>query len=645
MGAPRHGEALSVGRRIAIFVGLWAVFCLTAGPGNTQVLDDEAKLEELLNFKWDNSKQHMLEDYLDILEDLHDILDDYGDYMEESEGSNHDVESVTLLRRRLNDGDYNSDQERLLDDIYEAIDGIKDVERQHRVKFNTNKPRCCSLPRSLRKELVVVAELVEDYSEMQSESQVSKADVKEYMDAALKYLEVLEDYEALADLQADELAELAEALEQLGLSEKVREALEQSQDELVWSIPHVFIRPEEPEEPEPPWVSPEPYITGRSKKGSRMGAAKASSGVITVSSSSQPIVLENPIGDIIITGADVEQITAKLELEVAASSHSKEKKYLDQTELVVGDDGARYFVSVDLPRLSDHRTDLLACVLVVEVPESNPVECNNSFGAVTISDITAEVSVNGENSKISLVDLDGDVDVENSTGPITLTNVRGRVAIENSYGPITLTECSGHARIDNEYNVVRLLRCDGRVELANTGQIEVIDHEGDLDIENAYGVIELEDIDGSVVVHNGYQPLLVSGVSGSAELENEYGEISAENIGGSLVAVTTNGPIYAEALDGPVDLSNDYGNISVTLGADFRGGSSIFNSGGTVKIAFTSQPDLVLDISTEGGTISSSLPISVRSRGNTKIAELVLGDGGQVLELVGTNTAVIIQGR
>jgi len=199
--------------------------------------------------------------------------------------------------------------------------------------------------------------------------------------------------------------------------------------------------------------------------------------------------------------------------------------------------------------------------------------------------------------------------------------------------------------IDNQYNSVRLRRCAGRLEIVNTGQIEVIDHDGSMEIDNAYGEIEIDDVSGSVVVHNGYQALSVSGVSGSAELENEYGEISAENIAGSLIALTTNGPIYVEAIDGPIDLSNENGNISVTLGVDFRGGSSISSTDGTVKIVFSDQPDLVLDILTDGGTISSSLPISVRRMGNSKTAELILGDGGQLLELIGTNTAVIIQGR
>ncbi|MCD6249168.1 MAG: hypothetical protein J7J98_02390 [candidate division Zixibacteria bacterium] len=643
MKVPGNREALTVNRRIVVFFGVLIALCLVAGSGSAQSFDD-TKLEKLLKNKLDYTHQDMLEEYMDILEDLQDILDDYGDYMEDSgpDGNDHRVNSLTVMRRNLDDGTYNSDPEKLLEDIYETVDDIKEIEQRHRVKFNTNSPRCCRLPRSLRKELIIIAELVEDYSETQSESLVSREDIEEYMDATLEYREILEDHEALAELDEDELRELEKTLESLGLAEKIRIIADIVQQAVPPDPPSIIFVPDIPEAPGAPKA---PRIFYKHDKHEKIGACQQSSGVITVSNSSIPIVLENPTGDIIVTGSDTDEITATLELEVAASSHSEEKKYLSQIVLAVGNDDEHYYVSVDLPRLFNHKTDLLTCVLTVEVPESNRLECNNSFGRIAISDMNAAVSIDGKKSIIALNRINGKVDVDNSTGPITLDNVVGQIRVENSYGAIELTECSGTIVIDNDYNTVRLLRSNGRLEINNTGKIEVIDHKGDLTIENAYGNIEIDDVDGSVVVHNAYKSIIVSNVSGSAELGNEYGEISVDNIRGSLLAQTSNGPIYAEDIDGPIDLSNNYGNISVTLGANFKGGSSISNTGGTIKIAFTEHPDLLLDIVTDGGTISSNLPISVRTSGNSKAAELVLGDGGQVLELIGTNTAVIIKGR
>lgn len=616
-----------------------------ASSGYSQLPDDEESQEELrlnleelsLNLEGLSRNLSMLcqdvaEEYLDILENLLDVLEDYSDYMEEldEESSSHQVAFLETLQRNLRKGSYNDNPEKLLDDIYEAVDEIKEIERQHRVKFNTNNPRCCRLSRSLRKELVIIAELVEDYTDQQAVAVLGRDDIKKFMKAALEYLGEMEKLEAVAELEGEEAREIIRVLEAFGLVGENRVAVN------LYPMPGM---PDMPDLPDPPIVIYHP------KKHGKVGARHQSHGTVRVSHESWPIVVENRSGDIVITGSDSDLITATLDLEVAASSHAKEKAYLDKAVLAVGEERNRYYVSVDLPRLSDHRTDLVTSILTVVVPDTYQIECNNAFGRVIVSGLRAGVVVDGENSKVKLSHITGDVDVDNSMGSITLEEINGRIRVETSYAPIDLTECHGAIEVENEYSSVTVLRTEGRLEIMNSGQIEISTHTGDLLVENMYGTIEVEDVDGNVVIKNGYQPIIISDISGSAELENEYSEISAEDIGGSLYATTSHGPIYAESLEGPIDLNSYYGNISVVLNSNFRGGSTITNTGGTVKVAFFDQPDLVLSIHTIGGTISSSLPISVRTTGNSKSAELILGEGGERLDLSGSNTAIIIQGR
>jgi len=635
----------------AIVVTALVAVSTLASSGYSQLPDDEKSQEELrLNLEalFRNLEglsrnlgmlcQDVAEEYLDILENLQDVLEDYSDYMEEmgEESSSHQVAFLETLQRNLRKGSYNDNPEKLLDDIYVAVDEIKEIERQHRVKFNTNNPRCCRLSGSLRKELVIIAELVEDYTDQQAVAVLGRDDIKKYMKAALEYFGELEKLEAVAELEGEEVRELISALEDLGLVGKNRVDVNR------YPIPGV---PDMPDMQDMPDMPDPPFVIYHPKKHGKVGARHQSLGTVQVSHESWPIVVENRSGDIVVTGSDGDLITATLDLEVVASSHAKEKAYLDKAVLAVGEERNRYYVSVDLPRLSDHRTDLVTCILTVVVPDTYQIECNNAFGRVIVSGLRAGVVVDGENSKVELSHITGDVDVDNSMGPVTLEEINGRIRVETSYAPIDLTECRGDIVVENEYNSVTVIRTEGRLEIMNSGQIDISAHTGDLFVENLYGTIEVEDVDGDVVIKNGYQPIIVSDVRGSAELENEYGEISAEDIGGSLFASTSNGPIYAEDLDGPIDLNCYYGNVSVVLSPDFRGGSTITNTEGTVKVAFFDQPDLVLSIHTIGGTISSSLPISVRTRGNSKSAELILGEGGERLDLSGSNTAIIIQGR
>jgi len=605
------------------------------GPARPQDRDDE--LIDQLRIGLDALSQDMAEEYLDVLENLQDVLEDYTDYMEgqSDEVQEHRVDGVEVLQERLRQGDYADDPEKLLDDIYEAIDEIKALESAHRAKFNTNSPRCCRLGRSLRKELIIIAELIEDYTDQNTLRLLQDGEMQRYLAEAIKSLAKLKDARKLAKLDSEEVRAALKALEALGLDERV----------LVW--PDVVVAPEPPEPPqppEPPVVIRPDYDRGR-RAPDRVGARHQSQGQVQVTNSSWPILIENPSGDILVTGAVGKTLSATLTLEVASTTHAKEKEYLDRTVLAVGRESGEYFARVDLPRLSDTRTELVSSILKVTVPVGNRIQCSNSFGQVEIADIQGTVSVDGNNSSVRLQRIRGRAEVQNSMGPISAEETEGHLELATSYAPITIIRCEGSMTLENQYSPITLENCRGKVEIDNTGQIDIRDHMGDLTIDNAYGLVDVEDIDGSVFIKNLYQPMSVTRVRGSAELENHYAEIKVEDIGGSLSITNTNGPIFAEDLSGPLELSSYYGNVSLVLGRHFKGGSTITNTQGTVKVTFVGQPNVVLSLYTVGGSISSSLPLRVKTQGEAKSAELVLGNGGETLEISGAGSAIIIEGR
>jgi DUF4097 and DUF4098 domain-containing protein YvlB len=626
--------------RWTYLIAIVAVLVAT-GPARSQSRDSE--LIDQLRIELDGLSRDMAEEYLDVLDNLQDVLDDYTAYMEEQsdEAQEHRIDGVEVLQRRLKHGDYTDDPEKLLDDIYETIDEIKALESAHRAKFNTNSPKCCRLGRSLRKELIITAELIEDYTDQHSLELLQGGEMQKYLAEAIKSLAKLKEAKKLADLDTEEVRAALKALEALGLDGRVLVW----PDALVTPEPRKPVKPPEPPEPpEPPKVVWPDYGRGR-RTADRAGAQHTSQGQVQVTNSSWPILIENPSGDIYVTGTAGKMLSATLTLEVASTTHAKEKEYLDRTLLAVGREGSGYYARVDLPRLSDTRTELLNSVLLVTVPGGNPIECSNSFGQVEIADIQARVSVDGNNSSIKLQRIHANAAVQNSMGPISAEDIEGNLEFETSYAPITIIRCQGGMLLENQYSQIALENCQGKVEINNTGQIDIKDHIGDLSIDNAYGVIDIDDVEGNIFVKNLYQPLNITRLRGSAELENHYAEIKVDEIGGRLTISNTNGPIFGEDLSGPLELSNYYGNVSLVLGRSFKGGSTITNTQGTVKVAFVDQPNIVLSMYTVGGTISSSLPLRVKTQGDAKSAELVLGNGGETLEISGAGSAIIIQGR
>jgi hypothetical protein len=617
------------------------VVIFMAGSALAQQSGEE--LIDQLTSELDQLSQDVAEEYLTILENLTDVLDDYADYVSDmpSDAAEHDVKIINVIQENLKRNAYVDNPQKLLDDLYKAIDGIKAVENEHRVKFNTNSPKCCRLGRSLRKELVINAELVEDYLDKQTTQVLNKDEIQKYVNEALKALRELDLAKGEQGRKKDEIRKAIEALKALGLEGRIDFNLQDFEMPEIPEMPKISPMPEVPNTPAIPQLPPIGR-TGQLNLGtSKEGSQNQSEGLVQVTRTDWPIVIENPSGDIIVTGTTGKTVRVKLSLRVTSSSLAKENEFLEQASLIIASEEGQYTVKADLPRLSDHRTELLESKLEVLVPRSNKVECTGAFGTIRISDVDGGVSVDADKTGVEIFRIKGGATVRDAMGSVTAEGVLGDIDIETSYSPIELTRCQGQTRLENQYSSISMTGC----EINNTGQIDINSHNGNVTIENSYGQVEINRLTGDLEATNGYQPLIVTNVTGSARLENTYAEISVEDIGARLSASNNAGPIFVETTAGPVELDNSYGNISISLGRNFVGGSTITSTGGSIEIAVIQRPDLVLSLHTIGGSITSNLPLSVKTRGDSKTAELVLGDGGESLDVSGNGSAIVIQGR
>ena len=207
----RRNEAVVSSALKIIFLAALILVCCSIQTEAQQERRDDAIKEFESRLK--TLSQDLAEEYVDILENLQDALEDYQDYMEDlaEEDLEHDVAAVRTLQRGLRQKAYDN-PEKLLDDIYDAVDEIKEVEKKHRVIHNTNNPPCCRLSRSLRKELLITAELVEDYTEQLSDRTLKSGDILEYIEIAL---ESVGELGFITDIEEKELEEALKELDKI----------------------------------------------------------------------------------------------------------------------------------------------------------------------------------------------------------------------------------------------------------------------------------------------------------------------------------------------------------------------------------------------------------------------------------------------
>ena len=621
-----------MGRRFYIF----AILCtLCLGASSTvwaqRTRPERGSLDSLLDkvhIQLNSHEREIADEYLDILDELQSLLDDYDAELEDLRNitnSSHD-KSLEHLRTELDAGRYADDPVQLTEDIESLIRDLKDIENEQKAVENTNNPRTTRVIRNLRRQLVTMIDLIEDYTDSHTQAMFRQRDVQLYLKEAMKQLVDAMDSLDLSDLNI----KLRDVDIPIPWSAPVKPS---PSDKRSAKPPYVVVSPDPPDVPKPPF-----FVSGD------VGSTRHLEDSLSAERNLR-IVVSNPSGGVEIIGWNEELIQAELIVEVAAGSRTKEKKFLDDVSLDLKRESGAYQVRASFPHIDDPDMRVLRSNLSVRVPSDRAVESSNSFGTVTVSDLEEGLLLRSQNSEVTVDNIEGGVEIINSMGGVTVGEVEGKIKLSNSYSQIVVYGCEGDIDITNDYALVKLTDNRGRVSIKNTGQTMVRSHEGDVTIENMYGMVDAVDIDGRLIASNTYSPINVSDITGAVQVQNSYSMIIAKEIGGLLSVRNTHGSIRIVDPESPIDLNSQNGDVELVYSSSYSGGgnSQVVIAHGNLRLILVDSPDLEVSIENNRGTISGNAGIQTNSSDGISTARLVYGDGDGRLVINGDRTNIVIQ--
>lgn len=134
---------------------------------------------------------------------------------------------------------------------------------------------------------------------------------------------------------------------------------------------------------------------------------------------------------------------------------------------------------------------------------------------------------------------------------------------------------------------------------------------------------------------------------GTAKLRTSGGSITAKNLTGNLEARTSGGSIHTETIKGDVDASTSGGDVRLMqVDGAIRGRSSgggvhielvganrgitVSTSGGGIELMLPKGTAGNLDAVTSGGSVSSDLPVTASSFGDSKLVGSINGGGAAI---------------
>ncbi|HME57330.1 MAG TPA: DUF4097 family beta strand repeat-containing protein [Terracidiphilus sp.] len=275
------------------------------------------------------------------------------------------------------------------------------------------------------------------------------------------------------------------------------------------------------------------------------------------------IQIENPRGNVSITAGEGSTITVQAHELAYASSDSEAKKVFDAV-------AARLTVSGSSVLLKSESNSSGMVNMTVTVPRTAKVTVNNNRGDVSASGLGAGITVTARGDvqlnsiagsveahfphghhDFSAHDIQGDVTVDGDLSNITISEIKGKVSQSGEilFGDAHIENVSGQVHLHTSRTDVEVAELPGdltldpndlRVNQAK-GQVRVVTHSKDIDLNQIYG-------DSYVKTSNGHIVIEPAGVY-AVDANNEKGDIEVSlppNASATVNARSHNGEIVSD---------------------------------------------------------------------------------------------------
>lgn len=330
----------------------------------------------------------------------------------------------------------------------------------------------------------------------------------------------------------------------------------------------------------------------------------------TISAKSQ-VTVRTARGNITVTADDTQQISVTARKSANAASESDAQERVNHAHVTVTKTDNGFLVE---PQGQNDSDGTIGIELEVHVPKNVTVDAKTDRGAVQISGIAGNVTIESQHGDIEVRQSGADVSVDsrNDSDDIRVVGAGGNVRVSGRGAQVEISDVQGAVTLDGDYfgslNFARLAK--GIHFVSNRTDLAVSQLTGRVEISNP-GDMGIYDSTGSVTLTTTKRDLTLDNVTGKIQVDNRSGNITVR---------------YTQPPKEPLELTTQSGDIDVTLPA-----KAVFD--------VSARADNNGDISSDFSELQSKID---EQRGNTRLDGSV-GTHGPKLDLRTTHATIRIR--
>ncbi len=149
---------------------------------------------------------------------------------------------------------------------------------------------------------------------------------------------------------------------------------------------------------------------------------------------------DTSFGSITVGGEETDRCEVVAKITAQACSAERAQEILGEARLKLEPDGEKLKVYIDKPGL--HNNEAVFASFEITLPSTMQVNCQSSFGKITLARIRGDVEAHTSFDAITAEDLTGAIRLDTSYGKVACKNITPTALnVKSSFGPIQI-DCS-----------------------------------------------------------------------------------------------------------------------------------------------------------------------------------------------------------
>lgn len=327
------------------------------------------------------------------------------------------------------------------------------------------------------------------------------------------------------------------------------------------------------------------------------------------------VTISNSYGEVKVTGG-ASSLRATLSKGVRSWNADEAKKISDQIQIVIDQTPDGWRITTNRDQIDQQFTTGLQ----IEIPGAAHVEINNSYGAVSASNIDSPLTVKVNYGRASIDGVTGDVAMSLAYSDFDLANVNGNAAIGGarraqvngiqgalklsaSKGSVVVRDIAQETEINAPFCNIAAQNLQSAASIKTEHGSVKVARAGDVGIDAPYSDVQAEEIRGDLNITSSNSDIRLRSIAGEATVSAQRSAVMADDMRGGVEIETSHGGVTVRNFYSVLRVQTSHRDVTLVSSSQPKADIEVENAFGEIRLTLPESSQFQIDAESENGRV------------------------------------------